>query len=285
GHTLSGACIEPGPLIELRVQDPLASAESYLQAPLHTPVKEDEFYFFTEKSQFKIPVFKGLPMYNHGNYIVRLGNVVAWLGTQAEELGVEIYPGYAASEPALWGLWKRPRDPWALLRALVLCSLSAFLFGWHVHEKAVLMPILLATPLALRSSEDAAIFVLLSFAGHCSLFPLLFQPAETPIKGLLVLLHTVYAICALRKLHGNGKDMVRRSGKVQRCEDLLAPAEQLGISILALVLVYSELIHPFVPSAERLQFLPLLLTSVSCAACIIYAWIRSWVVWVYPLHP
>ncbi|KAH9373844.1 hypothetical protein HPB48_009276 [Haemaphysalis longicornis] len=40
----------------------------------------------------------GLPMYNHGNYIVRLGNVVAWLGTQAEELGVEIYPGYAASE-------------------------------------------------------------------------------------------------------------------------------------------------------------------------------------------
>ncbi|CAN8032767.1 unnamed protein product [Ixodes persulcatus] len=187
--------------------------------------------------------------------------------------------------PALWGLWKRPQDPWALLRAFVLCSLSAFLFGWHVHEKAVLMPILLATPLALRSSEDAAIFVLLSFAGHCSLFPLLFQPAETPIKGLLVLLHTVYAICALRKLHGNGRDTVRRSGKVQRCEDLLAPAEQLGISVLALVLVYSELIHPFVPSAKRLQFLPLLLTSVSCAACIIYAWIRSWVVWVYPLHP
>lgn len=40
----------------------------------------------------------GLPMYNHGNYIVRLGNVVRWLGQQAEELGVEIYPGYAASE-------------------------------------------------------------------------------------------------------------------------------------------------------------------------------------------
>ena len=40
----------------------------------------------------------GLPMYNHGNYIVRLGNVVRWLGEQAEELGVEIYPGYPASE-------------------------------------------------------------------------------------------------------------------------------------------------------------------------------------------
>ena len=40
----------------------------------------------------------GLPMYNHGNYIVRLGNFVRWLGEQAEALGVEIYPGYAASE-------------------------------------------------------------------------------------------------------------------------------------------------------------------------------------------
>lgn len=40
----------------------------------------------------------GMPMSNHGNYIVRLGNVVRWLGEQAEALGVEIYPGYAASE-------------------------------------------------------------------------------------------------------------------------------------------------------------------------------------------
>ena len=40
----------------------------------------------------------GLPMNNHGNYIVRLGNFVRWLGEQAEELGVEIYPGYAAAE-------------------------------------------------------------------------------------------------------------------------------------------------------------------------------------------
>lgn len=92
GHTLSGACIEPGPIQELFPD------WKERGAPLHTPVKTDEFYYFTEKSQFKIPVFKGLPMYNHGNYIVRLGNVVAWLGTQAEELGVEIYPGYAASE-------------------------------------------------------------------------------------------------------------------------------------------------------------------------------------------
>ena len=43
----------------------------------------------------------GLPINNHGNYIVRLGNVVRWLGEQAEELGVEIYSGIAASEVRL----------------------------------------------------------------------------------------------------------------------------------------------------------------------------------------
>ena len=43
-------------------------------------------------------------MRNHGNYVVRLGNVVGWLGEQAEALGVEVYPGIAASEVGGWGL-------------------------------------------------------------------------------------------------------------------------------------------------------------------------------------
>jgi electron-transferring-flavoprotein dehydrogenase len=47
-------------------------------------------------------LIKGLPMYNHGNYIVRLGKVVAWLGEQAEAAGVEMYPGTAASEVSLF---------------------------------------------------------------------------------------------------------------------------------------------------------------------------------------
>ncbi|CAL1289746.1 unnamed protein product [Larinioides sclopetarius] len=70
----------------------------YLQAPIKTSVKSDKFALLTKNKRIPIPIFKGLPMYNHGNYIVRLGNVVRWLGQQAEELGVELYPGYAASE-------------------------------------------------------------------------------------------------------------------------------------------------------------------------------------------
>ncbi|XP_031549333.1 electron transfer flavoprotein-ubiquinone oxidoreductase, mitochondrial-like [Actinia tenebrosa] len=92
GHTLSGACLEPHALNEL-IPDWKEKG-----APLHTPVTGDKFLILTEKGSIPIPIFKGLPMYNHGNYIVRLGNFVRWLGEQAEELGVEIYPGYAASE-------------------------------------------------------------------------------------------------------------------------------------------------------------------------------------------
>ncbi|KAG1658466.1 Electron transfer flavoprotein-ubiquinone oxidoreductase, mitochondrial [Nymphon striatum] len=92
GHILSGACIETRALNEL-IPD-----WKEKEAPLKTVVKEDMFGLLTEKYRIPIPIFKGVPMYNHGNYVVRMGNFVKWLGEQAEELGVEIYPGYAGSE-------------------------------------------------------------------------------------------------------------------------------------------------------------------------------------------
>jgi len=92
-HILSGA-----------VMDPRALAELYpdwqaLNAPLKAPVSEDRFLFLTEKSSFKVPTFL-LPQcfQNHGNYVISLGNLCRWLGQQAEGLGVEIFPGFAAAE-------------------------------------------------------------------------------------------------------------------------------------------------------------------------------------------
>lgn len=93
GHTLSGAVIETRALDEL-----IPDWKSQSECPLKTPVKQDIFSFLTKTKRYNIPVFKGNPMYNHGNYVVRLGHVVKWLGSVAESLGVEIYPGYAASE-------------------------------------------------------------------------------------------------------------------------------------------------------------------------------------------
>uniref|UniRef100_A0AAX7V4C0 Electron transfer flavoprotein-ubiquinone oxidoreductase n=1 Tax=Astatotilapia calliptera TaxID=8154 RepID=A0AAX7V4C0_ASTCA len=91
-HTLSGACLEPSALTEL-IPDWKERG-----APLNTPVTEDVFSILTEKYRIPVPILPGLPMQNHGNYIVRMGNLVRWLGEQAEELGVELYPGYAAAE-------------------------------------------------------------------------------------------------------------------------------------------------------------------------------------------
>ena len=53
---------------------------------------------FSLPGSIPVPILPGMPMYNHGNYIVRLGHLVQWLGEQAEAIGVEIYPGFAASE-------------------------------------------------------------------------------------------------------------------------------------------------------------------------------------------
>ncbi len=92
-HILSGAVLDPKALNEL-IPDWKAKG-----APLNTPVTEDCWYVLTENAGVRLPNF-ALPgfMHNHGNYIVSLGNVCRWLATQAEELGVEIFPGFAAAE-------------------------------------------------------------------------------------------------------------------------------------------------------------------------------------------
>lgn len=92
GHILSGAVMDPIVLNEL-IPD-----WKERDAPLTTPVSHDTFSYLTASARLPIPIFKGWPMDNKGNYVVRLGNVVKWLGEQAEALGVEIYPGCAASE-------------------------------------------------------------------------------------------------------------------------------------------------------------------------------------------
>jgi electron-transferring-flavoprotein dehydrogenase len=92
-HILSGAVIDPIALNEL-IPDWKARG-----APLNTPVREDRFLILTAVNHIRIPNWMLPPlMSNHGNYVVSLGNVCRWLATQAEELGVEIYPGFAAAE-------------------------------------------------------------------------------------------------------------------------------------------------------------------------------------------
>jgi len=92
-HILSGAVIDPIALNEL-VPDWRDKG-----APLNTPVSEDRFMILSATGAYRIPnALLPRVMSNHGNFVVSLGNVCRWLGTQAEALGVEIYPGFPAAE-------------------------------------------------------------------------------------------------------------------------------------------------------------------------------------------
>jgi len=92
-HILSGAVLEP------RALDELIPDWKDRGAPLNAPVTGEKFMVLTEKGSFGVPVWTMPPqMSNHGNYVVSLGNVCRWLAEQAEALGVEVYPGFAAAE-------------------------------------------------------------------------------------------------------------------------------------------------------------------------------------------
>ena len=92
-HILSGALFEPRALTELFPD------WQERGAPLHTAVQKDELYLLSENSQKALPNWAiPKPMHNDGNYIISLGNLCRWLAEQAESLGVEIYPGFAAAQ-------------------------------------------------------------------------------------------------------------------------------------------------------------------------------------------
>ncbi len=92
-HILSGAVIDPVGI------DRLLPEWRGEDTPIKTPVSDDRFYWLSAKGGIRLPNFAMPPlMNNHGNFIVSLGSVCRWLAIKAEALGVEIYPGFAATE-------------------------------------------------------------------------------------------------------------------------------------------------------------------------------------------
>src|SRR6185437_6348136 len=89
-HILSGAVFEP------RALDELFPDWRERGAPLNTPAGEDRFLLLTERRALRLPTPP--QMHNRGNYIISLGNLCRWLAGEAEALGVELYPGFAAAE-------------------------------------------------------------------------------------------------------------------------------------------------------------------------------------------
>jgi electron-transferring-flavoprotein dehydrogenase len=98
-HILSGNVFDPKALHELFPHTDWAEELKNTQSSIATPVQEDQFLFLTESKSYRIPNSL-LPneLHNEGNFIISLSQLCRWLATKAEELGVEIYPGFAASD-------------------------------------------------------------------------------------------------------------------------------------------------------------------------------------------
>ncbi len=94
-----GAHIMSGAILETRAMDELLPDWRDRNAPIKTPVTDEEFWFLTASGGYKLPnAFLPPAMHNEGNFVISLGNLCRWLGEQAEALGVDIFPGFAATE-------------------------------------------------------------------------------------------------------------------------------------------------------------------------------------------
>jgi len=176
-----------------------------------------------------------------------------------------------AMAPVLAATWRGPR-PRAFLHAVVYCQMCSFMLGYHVHEKAILTAVVPLGLACLDTALDAKIYLLVSWVGHYSLFPLLFEAREEPIKVAMFLVHLVASLVLLDRHHR------ARQSKVgsEPVGIAFRLSEKLYLVGLAPLYVFTNLLHPRLfrtgDGSIRLPFLPLMLTSVYCALGLVYAW-------------
>lgn len=153
--------------------------------------------------------------------------------------------------------------------ALTLCGYASFLFGWHVHEKAILLVIIPFSLIALRDRRHFGAFRPLAVAGHVSLFPLLFSPAEFPIKTVYTILWLVLFLMAFDHL-------APASNKPRFF--LLDRFSTLYIAICIPLIAYCSLFHQMI-FGKSYEFLPLMFTSTYTAVGVVGSWVGYMVVY------
>lgn len=157
------------------------------------------------------------------------------------------------------------------IHGVVFSSFSAFMLGFHVHEKAIMTAIIPLTLLATTSCYSARLFIRTSYFGIFALLPLLFRTEELLLKVALYVTWLSGAIHTLQLVIPKTKDN----------EKLLTLFDYIAFSILACLLLFMEVIHPivFLPSGS-LEFLPLMATSVACGIGLMYCWMESSVIMI-----
>ncbi|CAG5121033.1 unnamed protein product [Candidula unifasciata] len=181
-----------------------------------------------------------------------------------------------AMVPALFFLWEQ-KTAAAFTRTIVLCAFTSFLFGWHVHEKAVLMIIIPMTLMIMRDKQYARLYLIMATVGFYSLFPLLFSPFENVLKVLLLLQSSIFAFLCMEVIYSYTLgDM-----KITSLDHFRLPLLNLPESFYILGLIPLGVFNSagvwLLGISSRLPFLPLLLTSLYCSVGVIYCWVEFYV--------
>ncbi|PNS15949.1 hypothetical protein CAC42_4350 [Sphaceloma murrayae] len=151
---------------------------------------------------------------------------------------------------------------------LTLCGYASFLFGWHVHEKAVLLVVIPFSLLALKDRRYLGAFRPLAVAGHVSLFPLLFTAQEFPVKAIYTVFWLVLFLLAFDRL-------APASSRPRLF--LLDRLTVLYIAVAIPLILYCSLVHQIIFGA-KLEFLPLMFISSYSAVGVFGSWLGFLVV-------
>ncbi|XP_045763417.1 probable dolichyl pyrophosphate Glc1Man9GlcNAc2 alpha-1,3-glucosyltransferase [Maniola jurtina] len=185
----------------------------------------------------------------------------------------------AAMAPALVKLWYLGADRryrgGSFLRCLTLCATCAFMFGWHVHEKAILMILIPLSFLSVLGITDARLYMFMSVVGHYSLFPLLYPKNLLPIKIFILLTHLSIVFSYLPSLYEPKTKTSRRRGFLVLPK--LKASDSLYLYGLIGLCIYENVLHTFLGLDKTLPFLPLMMTSVYCALGVFYFWVRQYI--------
>ncbi|KAG0587534.1 hypothetical protein KC19_2G171900 [Ceratodon purpureus] len=173
--------------------------------------------------------------------------------------------------PCLLQAWRRP-SPKSFIRWVTYIFTCGFMFGWHVHEKASLHMVIPFSVVAVERVEDARTFMFLSIVSTYSLFPLLFEAKEYPIKVILLLLYASVMWISFSELF-NPEEVAKKDETTSEDKTfVIGLLERFYLGGLVVVEIYGLCVHPFW-FGSSLPFLPLMLTSVYCAVGMVYFWL------------
>lgn len=156
-------------------------------------------------------------------------------------------------------LYVKTDSPRSFMKPLIICAATSFMFGWHVHEKAILMVLIPLQVLTYHNAAEAGSSLFVSIFGLYSLTPLLFTSELVLVKLSLLTMYLAFNVLAFRKIYNF---------------QLLHIHERIYSVGIILLPLYEHLIQYALKFDEKLPFLPLMITSVYCSIGMSYFWIK-----------